>query len=135
MKSNLRQTTLSLLIALTCGFVLSGLVSAQEVTGTIVGSVRDRSGAVVPGATVTISDPTKDNIVVRTITANNDGEFSAPNLQSGIYQVTVEAANFKKNIQTEVKLDIGQRRQVNVELEAGNINETVTVKRERYQLI
>jgi hypothetical protein len=128
MKSNLRQTTLSLLIALTCGFVLSGLVSAQEVTGTIVGSVRDRSGAVVPGATVTISDPTKDNIVVRTITANNDGEFSAPNLQSGIYQVTVEAANFKKNIQTEVKLDIGQRRQVNVELEAGNINETVTVE-------
>lgn len=128
MKSSLRQTTFFTLLALACVLCLSGLASAQEITGTIVGTVRDSSGAVVPGATVTITDPTKDNLVVRNITANDDGAFSAPNLQSGIYQVTVEAVNFKKSVQTEIKLDLGQRRTVEVVLEAGNINETVTVE-------
>ncbi|MDQ3710596.1 MAG: Plug and carboxypeptidase regulatory-like domain-containing protein, partial [Acidobacteriota bacterium] len=128
MKSNFRQMTLMMLLTLAFGLGLSGLASAQEVTGTIVGTVRDASGAVVPGASVTITDPTKDNIVVRNLTANDDGEFSAPNLQSGIYQVSVEAANFKKAVQTDVKLDVGQRRLVEVQLEAGNISETVTVE-------
>ncbi|MCY7344697.1 MAG: carboxypeptidase-like regulatory domain-containing protein, partial [Pyrinomonadaceae bacterium] len=128
MKSSLKQTTFFALLTLTGVLCLSILTSAQEITGTIVGTVRDSSGAVVPGATVTITDPAKNNIVVRNLTSNDDGGFSAPNLQSGIYQVTVEAANFKKSVQTEIKLDLGQRRTVEVLLEAGNINETVTVE-------
>ncbi len=128
MKSSLKQTTFFALLTLTGVLCLSILTSAQEITGTIVGTVRDSSGAVVPGATVTITDPTKNNLVVRNITANDDGEFSAPNLNSGLYQVTVEAANFKKAVQTDVKVDVGQRRLVNVELEAGSISETVTVE-------
>ncbi len=110
------------------GLFLCNLVSAQEITGTIIGTVRDGSGAVVPNASVTISDPSKNNIVVRNVTANDNGEFSAPNLQSGIYQVTVEAPNFKKSVQTQIKLDVGQRRSVDIALEAGNIAETVTVE-------
>lgn len=128
MKSSLRYTTLFLLIALAGSFGLSGLVSAQEITGTIVGTVRDSSGAVVSGATVTITDAQKDNTVVRTLTANDDGEFTAPNLQSGVYQVIVEATNFKKIVKTDVKVDVGQRRTVDIQLEAGNISETVTVE-------
>ncbi len=107
---------------------LSFSTLAQEITGTLVGTVRDSSGAVVSGAAVTITDPTKNNIVVRNITANDNGEFTAPNLQSGIYQVTVEAANFKKSVQTDIKLDVGQRRSVDIVLEAGNISETVSVE-------
>ncbi|HEX8250909.1 MAG TPA: carboxypeptidase regulatory-like domain-containing protein, partial [Pyrinomonadaceae bacterium] len=77
---------------------------------------------------VTITDPSKNNIVVRTINTNDDGEFSAPNLVVSVYSVTVEAANFKKSVTTDVKLDVGQRRQVEVTLQAGNIAETVTVE-------
>lgn len=101
--------------------------SAQEITGNIVGTVRDSNGAGVAGATVTITDPSKDNLVVRTIETNEDGAFSAPNLGVATYTVTVEAANFKKSITTEVKVDVGARRTVDIALEAGRIEETVTV--------
>ena len=128
MKSNFRQATLFMLIAAACCLGLSGLASAQEITGTIVGTVRDSSGAVVPGATVTITDPSKGDIVVRTLTTNDDGEFSAPNLVVSTYLITVESANFKKSVQTDVKLDLGQRRAIDFTLEAGNISEVVTVE-------
>ncbi len=128
MKYNFKQTIILTLFALAFSLGLSGLAAAQEITGSIVGTVRDASGAVIPGATVTIADSQKDDTVVRTITATDEGTFSAPNLQSGVYQVTVEAANFKKVIKTDVKVDVGQRRLVDVQLEAGNISETVTVQ-------
>lgn len=102
---------------------------AQEITGTLVGTVRDTSGAIVPGASVIITDAQK-NTVVRTLTTDNEGAFSAPNLNVGTYTVTVEAANFKKTVQTEVKLDVGARRTVDFALEAGNISEVVTVQAE-----
>lgn len=116
------------LVVLTIGLVMSSNTFAQEVTGSIVGTVRDSSGSVVAGATVTITDPSKNNIVVRTAVTNSSGEFSAPNLAVSTYSVTVESPNFKKAVQTDVKLDVGQRRSVDVSLEAGNIDETVTVE-------
>ncbi|MGB7200789.1 MAG: carboxypeptidase regulatory-like domain-containing protein [Pyrinomonadaceae bacterium] len=99
---------------------------AQEVTGDIVGTVRDTNGAGVPNASVTITDSAK-NIVVRVVQTNADGEFSAPNLSTSTFSVTIEAPNFKKSVRTGVKVDLGQRRNVDVTLEAGNISETVTV--------
>lgn len=128
MKRNFKQLTRFMLMTATLVLSLSGVAAAQETTGTMVGTIRDSSGAVVPGATVTITDSQKDNIVVRTITSSDDGVFTAPNLLSGVYKITVEAANFKKAIQTDVKVDVGQRRLVDIELEAGNIAETVTVE-------
>src|SRR5882672_4579487 len=115
---------LSLSVALLLG--MSAGAFAQEITGNIVGTVKDSSGAAVKGATVTITDEDK-NLVVRTITTGDDGEFSAPQLQSGNYSMTVEAPGFKKSLQTGLKLDVNQRRAVDVTLEAGNIAEVVTV--------
>ena len=103
-------------IALTLCF--SGLSYAQEVTGSIVGTVKDSSGAVVPGATVTVIDPAKNDLVVRTVTATDDGTFSVPNVPVSSYTVTVEAPNFKKSVNTKVKVDVGQRRSIDVALEA-----------------
>jgi hypothetical protein len=100
---------------------------AQDVTGALNGIVKDTTGAAVAGATVTITDEAK-NIVVRTVTTGEDGEYSAPSLPVGAYTVTVEAPNFKKSIQTSIKLDLGQRRTVDLTLEAGNIAESVTVE-------
>lgn len=99
----------------------------QEITGSIIGVVKDASGGVVPGATVTITDPARGNQVIRTLTTNDSGEFSAPNLATTVYTVTVEAPNFKKMVQTDIKVDVGQRRRVDITLEAGRIDETVTV--------
>ncbi|MGB7210143.1 MAG: carboxypeptidase regulatory-like domain-containing protein [Pyrinomonadaceae bacterium] len=122
-----KKTLSSILFAIAISICLSGMVIGQEITGSIVGIVRDAAGAAVPGANVTITDPSKGGIVIRSATTNDSGEYSAPNLPISTYSVTVEAANFKKAVRTEVKVDVGQRRGVDVTLEAGNINETVTV--------
>src|SRR6185295_16030737 len=126
MKQLLRTTLpiLSLTVALILG--LSAVAVAQEITGNIVGTVKDASGAAISGATVTITDDDK-SLVVRTITTGAEGEFSAPQLPSGNYSLTVEAPGFKKSLQTGLKLDVNQRRAVDVVLEAGNIAEVVTV--------
>lgn len=117
----------SILLIATFIFAFSGIAFGQEVTGSLNGTVKDSSGAAVPGATVTITDADK-KLVARTITTNEDGQFSAPNLVSGFYDVTVEAPNFKKHVETRVKLDVSERRRVDVTLEAGNISEVVTVE-------
>lgn len=128
MRNKLKQAILFAFIALAFNVCLSGFVSAQEITGSLNGTVRDTSGAVVPGATVTITDPAKGNIVIRTLTTGDDGEFIAPNLPVSVYSISIESANFKKSVQTDIKLDVGQRRAVDFVLEAGNISETVTVE-------
>src|SRR6266545_1777095 len=111
---------LSLTVALLLG--LSAAVFAQEITGNIVGTVKDNNGAAITGATVTITDEDK-NLVVRTTVTGDDGEFSAPQLPSGNYSITIESPGFKKSLQTAVKLDVNQRRVVDVTLEPGNISE------------
>lgn len=105
-------------------------MTAQEVTGSIVGTVRDVNGAALTGASVTITDTAK-SVVIRTVVTNADGEYSVPNLSPSEYNVAVEAANFKKSVQTSVKVDVGQRRTVDFVLQAGNISEVVTVEADR----
>lgn len=118
----------SVLYAMAIAVCLSTFALGQEITGTIVGTVKDSSGGVVPGASVKITDPSKGDIVVRTLTTNDAGEFTAPNLAVSTYSISVEAPNFKRAVQTGVKLDVGQRRSVDVTLEAGRIEEVVTVE-------
>src|SRR5919112_1299888 len=101
--------------------------SAQETTGSIVGHVTDSTGAAVSGATVTVTDTDK-NVVVRTVTTGDEGEYAVTPLPVGNYSVTVEAPGFKKYAQTGVKVDVGGRRTVDALMQAGNIEEVVTVE-------
>ncbi|HEY5883296.1 MAG TPA: carboxypeptidase regulatory-like domain-containing protein [Pyrinomonadaceae bacterium] len=107
-------------------FALSSSAFGQEITGTITGTVTDSTGAAVNGATVTATDADK-NVVVRTVNTGEAGEYTLSVLPAGNYTVTVEAPNFKKSLQTDLKLDINQRRTLDITLEAGNIAEIVTV--------
>ncbi|MBK7599950.1 MAG: carboxypeptidase regulatory-like domain-containing protein [Acidobacteria bacterium] len=106
---------------------LALVANAQEITGSFVGSVKDSTGAAIAGATVTITDAAK-KAVVRLVTTNEEGEFSAPLLQPGVYEISVESPNFKKQVQRNIKLDLNQRRSVDLILEVGNISEVVTVE-------
>src|SRR6267378_6901682 len=115
-----------LLPAFTLMFGAAVMTPAQEITGSIVGTVRDTSGAVVKGATVTITN-SDTKLVARTVTTNDDGEFAAPLLPVAFYDITVEATGFKKNLDQRVKLNVNERRTVDAVLQAGNIAETVTV--------
>ncbi len=114
-------TTLALCLS------LGAVAFAQEITGSIVGTVKDAAGAAVKGATVTVTDSEK-KIVVRTVQTNGDGEYTVRDLPVTKYDVTVEAPNFKKHVETGVQVDVGQRRTVDVTLEAGSIAEVVTVE-------
>ena len=113
MKRN--YVTKLVLVAATLLFAFSSTIFGQEVSGTINGSVKDSNGAAVAGATVTITDPKKQGNS-RTVTTNDDGQFSAPNLEPGYYDVTVEAQNFKKHVESGVKLDVSERRSVDINL-------------------
>ncbi len=114
-------------------FTFISIAAAQEITGSIVGTVKDANGAAVAGATVTITN-SDTKLVVRTVTTNDDGEFTAPLLPVAFYDITVEATGFKKNLDQRVKLNVNERRTVDVSLQAGNIAETVTVTSEQLQV-
>jgi hypothetical protein len=112
---------------------LTAVAIAQEITGSINGTVRDSVGAAVKGATVTITDSAK-KVVVRTVSTDDDGAFSAPLLPVAFYDITVEAPNFKKHVDSQVKVNVNERRTVDVTLEAGNIAEVVTVTSDLLQV-
>src|SRR5947209_865148 len=117
-----RMTILALLL---CACACAAF--AQETTGSIVGTVTDVNGAVVKGATVNVTDSAK-KVVVRTVTTNDDGQFAARDLPVAKYDISVEAAGFKKHVESGVQIDVGQRRSVDVALAAGDIAEVVTVE-------
>src|SRR5215216_626631 len=125
MKFHLRYVRAVLFAVALLGF--AQVTHAQEITGVISGTVKDSAGAAVAGATVTLSDADKQ-VVVRTVTTNEAGEYTAPNLLVGFYDISVEAPNFKKALLSRVKLDVGSRRTADVTLEAGNITESVLVE-------
>jgi hypothetical protein len=126
-KKIMKKTWCSFLAILTIAMCLSGIAAAQEISGSIIGTVKDTSGAIVAGATVTVVNPSKGNLLVRTVTTNDSGEFSVPNIPIGKYSVSVEAPNFKRTTQTDIEVLVGQRRPVDLVLTAGRIDETVTV--------
>jgi hypothetical protein len=104
-------------------------LAAQDITANLSGTVRDSNGAVVPGATVTLKDPSKGNNAVRpSVTTNEDGEYSFQSLLVSTYEITVEAKGFKKNVVGAIKLDVGQKRQLDISLDAGNVSETVNIE-------
>jgi hypothetical protein len=99
-------------------------IQAQITTGSISGTVSDATGAVVPGATVSVRG---DGGQQFTATTNSGGTFTIPAVGSGFYRVTVTAANFKTYIIENVKVDVATPSTVNATLEAGAISEQVVV--------
>lgn len=98
---------------------------AQTTTATILGVIRDASGAVVPGATVTIKNT--DTGFVRTLVTDQLGDYRAPNLPLGAYHITAELVGFKTLIREGIMLTVGREAVVDFVLQVGGTNEQVTV--------
>ncbi|HEY6661095.1 MAG TPA: carboxypeptidase regulatory-like domain-containing protein, partial [Pyrinomonadaceae bacterium] len=97
----------------------------QSNAADIQGTVKDSTGAVVPNATVTARNPGTN--ISRNATTNDEGFYRIINVPPGDYEITAEAPNFKKSVLPKVTVTIGQAAEVDVQLEPGQITESVTV--------
>src|SRR5216683_4753484 len=125
------QLSFLLIASLVCANVAHG--QAQSNAADLQGFVKDASGAVVPNASVTARNPLTN--VSRTTTTNDEGLYRIVNLPPGDYEITVEAPNFKKAVLTKVTITVGQRADVDVPLETGQITESVTISNATAEII
>ncbi|HXS76882.1 MAG TPA: carboxypeptidase regulatory-like domain-containing protein [Terracidiphilus sp.] len=116
----LRVSALLLLL-----LAISGEVFGQAgATGTILGTVTDPSGAVVPNAKITVTN-TATKVSFQTVT-NSAGDFNAPALNPGTYTVAAEARGFQKAVISSFTLTVNQHARVDLTLKPGAVTETVT---------
>ena len=111
----------------------AAVANAQQLTGQIRGTVTDASGAVVAGATVNVINSDR-NQVIRTVQTNASGDYVAPLLPVGNYTVTVESAGFKKLSKTAITLNVSDSLLINLQLQPGAVDQTVTVEAEGAQV-
>ncbi len=105
--------------------LLPGTAHAQVLYGSIVGTVEDPTGAVIPKATISITN--KDTGVTREATADEAGRYSLLNVPAGTYEAKISAAGFRPVIRTDVVVQINIVSRVDVTLEVGAVTESVTV--------
>ena len=114
------------------GAMLAAFVSlptasyAQTATGQITGTVRDASGAVMPGVKVAVTNE-QTGLTRQTVSGAN-GDYVIPLLPVGVYVVTGELTGFKTAIHTAVALTVDQIQRVDMLLAAGTVSETVEVQ-------
>lgn len=106
---------------------LAAPLSAQEVTGTVVGTVVDASGGAIPDAAVTVTS-TDRGLVVRTVTTDSEGGFVATLLPIGNYSVKVEKQGFKPAVKTGIELHVSDKLTFHFKLEVGAVTEQVVVE-------
>ena len=116
-------------------FTFSGVFSfwgpwalAQLPTATILGVVRDSSGASIPEATVRATH--QDTGVSRTTTSGGNGAYRLPALPVGTYRVQAERTGFQTTVQSGLQVTVGQEAVLNFLLEVGAVTESVTVTAE-----
>jgi hypothetical protein len=118
----MRRTSAAVAVFVAC-FALALL--AQNNTGIISGRVTDPSGAVIPNATITVTQ-IETNVDAASAT-NSEGLFRVPSLINGPYKVTVVAPGFKKQVRDGLTLRIGENLNVEIKLDVGSVSESVEV--------
>ncbi|PYV11394.1 MAG: hypothetical protein DMG07_19325, partial [Acidobacteria bacterium] len=103
----------------------ASLALAQSFTGTILGTIKDPSGAVVPGVTVTITN-VATNVRTETIT-DGSGNYVAPELAPGRYTVEAALPGFKRAVREGIVLQVQQRTQVDIAMAVGEVTEAIEV--------
>ena len=124
MTSRLRQLLAACLIVL-APLSLARTASAQAVTGTILGTVADTTGAVLPGVSVTVKHT--ETGLTRTLTTDSNGEYTAASVPTGTYTVTGEISGFKSVSLSNVQVGVDQRVRADIKLEVGAMTESVEI--------
>ena len=123
---HLRQRAVWFAVVL-CLIGSSGILRAQNVTGSITGTVADASGAVVPQAAITLKNNASGD--VRRTVSNGEGYFAFSAVPPATYTVTIEAKGFQKWEQTGIVLNAADKRNLSeIALQVGSAAETVTVE-------
>lgn len=99
---------------------------AQNITGEIDGMVTDTTGAIIPDATVTITN-LATKTVARTVKSSSKGVYTAPLLAVGDYSISVQAPGFETSNIPIVTLNVGETLAENATLKPGNVDEAITV--------
>ncbi|MBI4459814.1 MAG: TonB-dependent receptor [Acidobacteria bacterium] len=120
MKSRTLISSLALLV-----FLAGQVAAAQVTTGTILGTVRDASGAVIPGATVSVRNV--DTGITRTVTTDAAGRYRAPQLGLGNYELAAESAGFQTSVRSGITLTVGREATVDFSMQVGAVAERITV--------
>ncbi|MBS1812445.1 MAG: TonB-dependent receptor [Acidobacteria bacterium] len=113
------------LLTLTATALLSAALLAQENRATIVGTVTDPQGGVIPNATVKATNI--ETNAVTTTTSNESGLYTLPFLPIGKYQISVTASGLKTSLRDNLDVRVGDRLQLDFKMEVGAVSETVTV--------
>ena len=127
MSQFIRGVTRAIVVA--CASLLLAVpAAAQFDRGQISGTVKDAQGAVVPGATVTVTN--NQTQVASTTVSDGSGFFTFPNLPAGRYTIASELQGFKKAVRNDVQLDAAGSLKLDFTLETGALTESVTVTAE-----
>src|SRR5580698_5342169 len=130
MRSRILSTmTLSVLFIL----LAAASLPAQTFRGTILGTVTDPSGAVLPGAKVTVKN--LGTGLERTTETSADGSYSLPELPIGTYNVTVTLTGFQTFVATNVTVDVATERRIDAAMKTGQVSSQVTVSADTLPLI
>src|SRR6478672_8384981 len=119
----LRQVLVVLALAIAS---MPATLAAQAVSGTIIGTVTDSSGSVIPNAKVTIVN--EGTGLTRNLQSDSNGEFTAPSLPTGHYTVIAELTGFKTLTLSNIELGVDQRARIDLKLEVGAMTESVSVE-------
>jgi hypothetical protein len=101
-------------------------IDAQVLPGTIIGVVRDASGAVLPGATITVTTPARPGGPV-TVTTGAQGEYRVTGLPPGTYALSVSLESFSTYKESDLRVTVGGTTERNISLPLATVQESVTV--------
>ena len=120
-----KKASLCLVTILATAFFGITTLKAQYTTATLGGTITDTSGAVIPGANITVRNTGTD--LTRNMQSAADGSFLFPLLPIGMYTLTVEKSGFKTYMQSGILLTVNQEVTQGVVLQVGTASEQVTV--------
>ena len=124
---------LSGLLAVVLLLASASAVQAQIIFGSIIGTVTDSTGAVIPGASITVTDVSKGTSVVAT--SNGSGEFTVDHLIPDSYTVKITMAGFKTYQATSLPVSADDSRKIDAVLQTGGSGETITVSADSIPLL
>ncbi|MBK9155479.1 MAG: TonB-dependent receptor [Chloracidobacterium sp.] len=119
------MTRVIVLITMVAAFCLGALAQAGGSTAEIRGRVVDPNGAVVRGATITLTDPARG--FSRTANSDENGEYRFLSLTPGVYQIKVEASGFSTQVKNAVQVTVGQTSDQDFAMQVGDATATVEI--------